>query len=90
MTVEGGCVHAVFCDRSKNELARLNEESACCRLAELAALLRMSAAITIGLHHTFGLNLTTKNAAVARKALLLLKRRAAASARRSRCAAPVS
>ena len=63
-----------FATEVKNELARLNEESACCRLAELAALLRMSAAITIGLHHTFGLNLTTKNAAVARKALLLLKK----------------
>ena len=62
-----------FATEVKNELARLNYEDTCCRTAELAALLRMGATITFGLRHTFGLNFTTKNAAVARKTLQLLK-----------------
>ncbi|MFV0637182.1 DNA-binding protein WhiA [Mitsuokella sp.] len=62
-----------FATEVKNELARLNYEESCCRTAELAALLRMGAAMTFGLHHTFGLNFTTENAAVARKTLQLLK-----------------
>lgn len=62
-----------FATEVKNELARLMYEDACCRTAELAALLRMGATITFGLHHTFGLNFTTENAAVARKTLQLLK-----------------
>ena len=62
-----------FATEVKNELARLNYEDSCCRTAELAALLRMGATITFGLRHTFGLNFTSKNAAVARKTLMLLK-----------------
>ena len=62
-----------FATEVKNELARLNYEDSCCRTAELAALLRMGATMTFGLRHTFGLNFTSKNAAVARKTLLLLK-----------------
>lgn len=62
-----------FATEVKNELARLNYEYSCCRTAELAALLRMGATITFGLRHTFGLNFTSKNAAVARKTLMLLK-----------------
>ena len=62
-----------FATEVKNELARLNYEQSCCRMAELAALLRMGATITFGLHRTFGLNFTTKNAAVARQTLQLLK-----------------
>ena len=62
-----------FATEVKNELARLNYEDTCCRTAELAALLRIGATITFGLRHTFGLNFTTKNAAVARKTLQLLK-----------------
>ena len=62
-----------FATEVKNEAARLAYDSACCRTAELAALLRMGAAITIGARHTFGLNFKTENAAVARKALQLLK-----------------
>jgi len=64
---------ASFATEVKNELARLNTERGCCRTAELAALLRMGATITFGLRHTFGLNFTTENAAVARKVLHLLK-----------------
>lgn len=62
-----------FATEVKNELARLEYPSSCCRTAELAALLRMDATITFGRQHTFGLNFTTKNAAVARKTLQLLK-----------------
>ena len=62
-----------FATEVKNELARLNYEDSCCRTAELAALLRMGAPMTFGLRHTFGLNFTSKNAAVARKTLMLLK-----------------
>ncbi len=62
-----------FATEVKNELARLNYEYSCCRTAELAALLRMGATMTFGLRHTFGLNFTSKNAAVARKTLMLLK-----------------
>ena len=62
-----------FATEVKNELARLYYEDTCCREAELAALLRMGATLTIGAGHTFGLNFTSKNAAVARKVLQLLK-----------------
>lgn len=62
-----------FATEVKNELARLTYDDCCCRTAELAALLRMGATMTFGLHRTFGLNFTTKNAAVARKTLQLLK-----------------
>ena len=62
-----------FATEVKNELARLYYEEPCCRAAELAALLRMGATLTIGAGHTFGLNFTSKNAAVARKVLQLLK-----------------
>ena len=62
-----------FATEVKNELARLSYEEPCCREAELAALLRMGATLTIGAGHTFGLNFTSKNAAVARKVLQLLK-----------------
>ena len=62
-----------FATEVKKELARLTYDSSCCRTAELAALLRMGSTLTFGLHRTFGLNFTTENAAVARKALQLLK-----------------
>ncbi len=62
-----------FAAEVKNELARLMYEDDCCKLAELAALLRMSAVVTLGGQRSLGLNFTTENAAVARKALTLLK-----------------
>ena len=62
-----------FATEVKNELARLMYDKECCRTAELAALLRMGAAISIGAAHALGINFTTENAAVARKALTLLK-----------------
>lgn len=62
-----------FATEVKNELARKIYERPCCQRAEMAALLRMGATITFGMRHTFGLNFTSKNAAVARKVLSLFK-----------------
>ena len=62
-----------FATDVKNELARQMYENSCCRTAELAALLRMGATITLGAQKALGLNFTTENAAVARKTLQLLK-----------------
>lgn len=58
----------------KNELARLTEDGSCCPLAELAALMRMGGTMVIGGNSNLGINFTTENAAVARKALTLVKR----------------
>lgn len=62
-----------FATDVKNELARLMYEESCCKTAELAALLRMGAVMTLGGQRSIGLNFTTENAAVARKVLTLLK-----------------
>ena len=62
-----------FATEVKNEMARLSYSRSCCRRAELAALLRMGAALVVGPHRAYGLNFTTENAAVARKVLQLLK-----------------
>lgn len=62
-----------FSTEVKNELARLTDEQACCRKAELAALLRMGATMSIGAHMALGLNFSTENAAIARRTLMLLK-----------------
>ena len=62
-----------FAGEVKNELARVVPENDCCRLAELVALFRMGATLTLGAKRTVGLNFTTENAAVARKALSFLK-----------------
>lgn len=62
-----------FATEVKNELARTASRKACCQNAELAALLRMGASITIGQAMNLGLNFVTENAAVARKVLQLLK-----------------
>lgn len=62
-----------FSTEVKNELARLVDEQACCRKAELAALLRMGATMSIGARMALGLNFSTENAAIARRTLMLLK-----------------
>lgn len=64
---------ASFATEVKNELARLSVEKETDRTAELAGLLRMSAAILFGQYGRFGVNFTSKNAAVSRKALQLFK-----------------
>lgn len=58
----------------KNELARVTDETSCCQIAELAALMRMGGTMQIGGNNTLGINFTTENAAVARKVLTLIKR----------------
>lgn len=62
-----------FSKETKEELARIFPEKRCCRLAELAALIRMDGTITISTQHRMGLNIVTENAAVARKAFRLAK-----------------
>lgn len=62
-----------FATEVKNELARAAGKRKCCQNAELAALLRMGASVTIGARLHLGLNFITENAAVARRALQLLK-----------------
>lgn len=57
----------------KNELARTPDDKPCCKVAELAALMRMGGALALGEKKNFGVNFTTENAAVARKTLTLLK-----------------
>ena len=63
-----------FSAEVKNELARVMEESSCCPLVELAALMRMGGTMLIGGNNNLGINFTTENAAVARKVLSLVKR----------------
>lgn len=62
-----------FAAEVKNELARSEGDSDCCRRAELAALLKTGAAMTIGGRSGPGLCFSTENAAVARRVLRLLK-----------------
>lgn len=64
---------ASFSAEVKNELSRAQDERPCCRAAELAALLRMCATVSIGGGRGLGVNFTTENAAVARKTLTLIK-----------------
>ena len=65
---------ASFATEVRNELARLIPDKACCRVAELAALLRVGGTIAVGAQHVPGIKFTTENAAVARKVLTLLKK----------------
>ncbi|MDO7787918.1 DNA-binding protein WhiA [Desulforamulus aquiferis] len=58
---------------TKDELARVVGSKNCCRLSELAALIKMDGSVQIsGLKQT-SLNIVTENAAVARKIFKLLK-----------------
>lgn len=58
---------------TKNELARVVDASDCCRLAELAALIKMDGSVQISGLKKLSLNIVTENAAVARKIFSLLK-----------------
>lgn len=49
------------------------DDAPCCRVAELAALMRMGGTISLGRKMAIGINFTTENAAIARKTLTLLK-----------------
>jgi len=62
-----------FSAATKNELARVFSRRSCCRLAELAALIRMDGSIQISGGRLVSLNILTGNAAVARKIFSMLK-----------------
>ncbi|MFA4884376.1 MAG: DNA-binding protein WhiA [Desulfotomaculaceae bacterium] len=58
---------------TKNELARVMGQRSCCRLAELAALVKMDGSIQLSGGRRLSLNIITENAAVARKIFSLVK-----------------
>lgn len=62
-----------FSSNAKNELSRINLESPCCSMAELAALVRMNGTIQISGLKNINLKFTTENAAIARRIFSLLK-----------------
>lgn len=62
-----------FSTLTKNELARVVGQRSCCRLAELAALVKMDGSIQIGSGRQLALNIINENAAVARKIFSLVK-----------------
>ncbi|MCD5415292.1 MAG: DNA-binding protein WhiA [Clostridiales bacterium] len=63
-----------FSARTKGEIARIKSVNACCQLAELAALVRMSGSLHIQGHKKLSFDLITENAAVARKTFRIIKR----------------
>ena len=62
-----------FATEVKNELSRLTGGKSCCRKAELSALFRMGATVSLAPGHRFGIMFTSENAAVARKTITLLR-----------------
>ena len=58
-----------FAEQVKNEIAHYKPENAACRYAELAALLCMGGSLMLGSHGHVGIEFSTSNNAVARKAL---------------------
>lgn len=62
-----------FSVQTKDELARIYPEKPCCRLAELAAMVRMDGTVTLGTGSKMGLYVTTEYSAAARKVYRLLK-----------------
>lgn len=58
---------------TKEELARLSSEKACCELSELAALARMDGTLQISVNQQYTLNVMTESAPVARKIYRLAK-----------------
>jgi len=62
-----------FSAATKNELARVFGRQSCCRVAELAALIKMDGSIQISGGQLVSLNIVTENAAVARKIFSMVK-----------------
>jgi DNA-binding protein WhiA len=58
---------------TKNELARVTAARECCRLAELAALVKMDGTLQLSSGRRANLHIVTENAAVARKIFVLFK-----------------
>jgi DNA-binding protein WhiA len=63
-----------FSTKTKDELARFEEKKTCCRLAETAALVRMSGVLHITSGRQYTINVTTENAPVARRLYHLVKK----------------
>lgn len=63
-----------FSMRTKNELSREIPEKSCCKLAELAALIRMSGTIQLVGFQKVNIKIVTENAAIARKIFTLIKK----------------
>ncbi|MHB8917618.1 MAG: DNA-binding protein WhiA [Desulfocucumaceae bacterium] len=61
-----------FSAQTKNELARVADARECCKMAELAALLRMDGSIQISGRQIY-INVPNENAAVARKIFSLIR-----------------
>jgi len=64
-----------FSSKVKNEIARCEVGKCCCELAELAAIVRMNATISLKGLNKLSLKMTTENAATARRIFSLLKDR---------------
>jgi cell division protein WhiA len=62
-----------FSTETKNELARVINNGRCCQLSELAALVKMDGILQISGANRMALNITTENAATARKIIILFK-----------------
>ncbi|HZK00913.1 MAG TPA: DNA-binding protein WhiA [Tissierellaceae bacterium] len=62
-----------FSSTTKNELARIPITDNCCKLAELAALVRMCGTIQISGNNNINIKFTTENAAIARRLFTFLK-----------------
>lgn len=62
-----------FSSTTKNELARITIDDSCCKLAELAALVRMCGTIQISGMSNINIKFTTENAAIARRLFTFLK-----------------
>ncbi len=62
-----------FSSKTKNELARISMEDSCCRLSELAALVRMCGTLQISGRNNINIKFTTENAAIARRMFTFLK-----------------
>ena len=62
-----------FSAKTKEAMARYQSEKKCCQRAELAGIVRMNGTIKISVKERLGLEITTENAAVARKVVRLAK-----------------
>jgi DNA-binding protein WhiA len=62
-----------FSVSTKNELARVYPEKACCKTAELSALVRMDGTVTLSANQKLGFFLVTENPGVARKIYRMMK-----------------
>lgn len=62
-----------FSSKTKSELARIYPEEQCCKLSELAAIIRMNGAIHLIGYKKFNLKITTENPSTARKIFSYIK-----------------